>query len=160
MSHSLALILRKHRDEQINARVLLGKTLTDEGYVFFHSEGTQLDTSTVSHAFSRILRQAGLPCMHLYRLRHNHATFLLQAGVHPRVAMEKLSHISIRVTLDTYSHVIGGLQECVSRRFDDFVSAKGAAGEHVGIIIGKEARGRQRHDKIRIGVRGFEPPTT
>jgi len=160
LSPSLVLILRKHRDEQITARALLGKTLTDEDYVFSHPEGARLDPSTVSHAFSRILRQAGLPCMHLYRLRHNHATFLLQAGVYPLVAMEKLGNSSIRVTLDIYSHVIGGLQECAARRFDDFVSAKSAAGEHVGIIIVKEARGRQWHDKIRIGVRGFEPPTT
>jgi len=160
LSPSPALILRKHRDEEINAHVLLEKTLTDEGYVFFHSEGTQLDTSTVSHAFSRILRQADLPCMHLYRLSHNHATFLLQAGVYPLVAMEKLGNSSICMTLYTYSHIIGGLQECSARRFDDFVSAKGADGEHVGIIIVKEDRGRQWHDKIRIGVRGFEPPTT
>ena len=62
--------------------------------------------------------------MPLHGLRHSHATLLLQAGTHPRVVMERLGHSSIRVTLDTYSHVVGGLQESAAQRFDDFVGAK------------------------------------
>ncbi len=57
-------------------------------------------------------------------LRHSHTTLLFQAGTHPRVAMEGLGHSSIRVTLDTYSHVVGGLQESAAQRFDDSVGAK------------------------------------
>jgi integrase len=49
---------------------------------------------------------------------------LLEAGIHPRVVMERLGHSSIRVTLDTYSHVVGGLQELAAEKFDDFLSAK------------------------------------
>lgn len=132
LSPSLILLLRQHRDEQNAASALLGKTLTGEDYVFSHPEGTPLDPSTVSHTFSRILRQADLPCMPLHSLRHTHATFLLQAGVHPRIAMERLGHSSIRVTLDTYSHVVGGLQEAAAQKFDDFVSRRGTPGENVG----------------------------
>jgi len=29
------------------------------------------------------------------------------------------------VTLDTYSHVIGGLQEAAAQRFDDLLAARG-----------------------------------
>jgi integrase len=132
LSPSLVLLLRQHRDEQSTACALLGRKLNDEDYVFSHLEGEPLDPSTVSHAFSRILRQAGLPSMPLHSLRHSHATFLLQAGIHPRVAMERLGHSSIRVTLDTYSHVIGGLQEAAAQRFDDFISAKGNRTQNVG----------------------------
>lgn len=148
---SLVLVLRQHRDEQSAACALLGKTLTDEDYVFSHPEGAPLDPSTVSHAFSRILRQAGLPCMPLHSLRHTHATFLLQAGVHPRVAMERLGHSSIRVTLDTYSHVIGGLQEAAAQRFDDFVSAKGTPGENVGRMSAKRPEGTSDITKLESG---------
>jgi len=38
--------------------------------------------------------------------------------------MERVGHSSISVTLDTYSHVVGGLQETAAQRFDDFVEAK------------------------------------
>ena len=160
LSPSLVLILRQHRDEQNAAHSLLGKTLTDEDYVFSHPDGTPLDPSTVSHTFSRLLRQAGLPSMPLHSLRHTHATFLLQAGVHPRVAMERLGHSSIRVTLDTYSHVVGGLQEAAAQRFDDFISAKATSGENVGKMSAERVETTSEITEFRIGVRGFEPPTT
>jgi len=98
--------------------------------------------------------------MPLHSLRHTHATFLLQAGVHPRVAMERLGHSSIRVTLDTYSHVIGGLQEAAAQRFDDFVSAKSTVGEAVGKMSAKRIEDTSEITGFKIGVRGFEPPTT
>jgi len=121
---SLTLVLQQHRLKQQELFALLGKTFTDEDYVFCHHDGTPLDPSTVSHSFSHALRKAGLLPMPLHGLRHSHATLLLQAGTHPRVVMERLGHSSIRVTLDTYSHVVGGLQESAAQRFDDFVGAK------------------------------------
>ena len=40
----------------------------------------------------------------------------LEAGEHPKVVAEQLGHASVRVTLDTYSHVAPGLQrEAVTR---------------------------------------------
>jgi len=49
---------------------------------------------------------------------------LLQAGIHPKVVQERLGHSSIRVTLDTYSHVAPGLQQAAAARFDDIVMPK------------------------------------
>jgi len=105
-------------------RALLGKPLTDEDFVFAHPDGTLLDPSTVSHTFNKIIRKAGLPHIRLHDLRHTHASLLLQAGVHIKVVQERLGHSSIRVTLDTYSHVLGGLQEAAAQRFDDLLVAK------------------------------------
>jgi integrase len=34
----------------------------------------------------------------------------LEAGEHPKVVAEQLGHASVRVTLDTYSHVAPGVQ--------------------------------------------------
>jgi len=53
-----------------------------------------------------------------------------ETGVHIKVVQERLGHSSIRVTLDTYSHVIGGLQEAAAQRFDDLLAARGI--ENVG----------------------------
>jgi integrase len=51
--------------------------------------------------------------------RHTHATLLLKAGVHPKVVQERLGHSSISVTLDTYSHVVPGMQEAAAMKFDE-----------------------------------------
>lgn len=51
-------------------------------------------------------------------LRHTHATQLLKAGAHPKVVSERLSHASIGITLDTYSHVMPGMQEEAAEKID------------------------------------------
>lgn len=111
-------------------RALLGKPLPDDDFVFAHPDGSSLDPSTVSHAFNKVMRKAGLPHIRLHDLRHTHASLLLQAGVYPKTVQERLGHSSIRVTLDTYSYVIGGLQEAAAQRFDDLLVASGI--ENVG----------------------------
>jgi len=42
----------------------------------------------------------------------------LVAGVHPKVAQERLGHSSISVTLDLYSHVTGTMQEEAAAKLD------------------------------------------
>lgn len=44
-------------------------------------------------------------------LRHTHATLLLQQGVNPKIVQERLGHSSIKVTMDTYSHVLPDMQK-------------------------------------------------
>jgi len=41
--------------------------------------------------------------------------------VHPKVVSERLGHASINITLDTYSHVLPGLQEAAADRFDNLM---------------------------------------
>ena len=43
---------------------------------------------------------------------------MLKASVHPKIVQERLGHGSIAVTLDTYSHVVSGLQEVAAERFE------------------------------------------
>ncbi len=45
-----------------------------------------------------------------------------KAGVHPKIVSERLGHANIGITLDTYSHVLPGLQEAAAERFDDVLS--------------------------------------
>ena len=40
------------------------------------------------------------------------------AGVHPKVVSERLGHASIGITLDTYSHVMPGVQEEAAEKID------------------------------------------
>jgi integrase len=57
---------------------------------------------------------------------------LLASGEHPKVVQERLGHASITLTLDTYSHVVPGMQERASQRLDELLrpspaTAKGNA---------------------------------
>ena len=44
---------------------------------------------------------------------------LFKDGVHPKIATELRSIRSVAITLDTYSHVLPGLQRAMVRRFDE-----------------------------------------
>ena len=52
-----------------------------------------------------------MPHIRLHDLRHSHATQLLLQGVHPKIVSERLGHSKVGITLDTYSHVLPGMQE-------------------------------------------------
>lgn len=54
--------------------------------------------------------EAKLARIRFHDLRHTHATLALQAGVHPKVVQERLGHSDISITLQTYSHVLPGMQ--------------------------------------------------
>jgi integrase len=48
--------------------------------------------------------------------------FLL-LNVNPKIVSERLGHASIQITLDTYSHLLPGLQEAAMERFDDVLTS-------------------------------------
>jgi integrase len=87
--------------------------------VFANEFGGLLEAQNVAgRYFKPLLRSAGLPGLSLYGLRHSHATLLLAAGEHPKVVQERLGHSSIQLTLDTYTHVVEGLQKRASARLE------------------------------------------
>jgi integrase len=65
----------------------------------------------VKKHFKPLLREAGLPNIRLYDLRHTSATLALAVGVAPKVVSEQLGHASAAFTLDTYSHVLPHMQD-------------------------------------------------
>ena len=48
-------------------------------------------------------------------------------GVHPKVVSERLGHASVNITLDTYSHVLPGLQEAAALALDTILEEPAAA---------------------------------
>lgn len=118
LSPATVLSLRDHREQQEMLRDMLGAPLSEDDFVFSQPDGSPLKPDTVSHVFKDIARKAGLEGVRLHDLRHTHATLMLQQGVHPKIVQERLGHANIAVTLDTYSHVLPGLQEAAAARFD------------------------------------------
>ena len=66
-------------------------------------------TNLLGRHFKPLLKRAGLPPIRLHDLRHTCATILLMAGKHLKCVQELLGRRNISITLDTYSHVIEGM---------------------------------------------------
>lgn len=81
--------------------------------------GTPLIPRNLSSTFDALLTKAEVPKIQFHDLRHTHATIMLEQGVHTKVVSERLGHSSIEITLDTYSHILPGLQEAAAEKFGD-----------------------------------------
>src|SRR5262249_15861847 len=98
---------------------MLGVRQDGETLICARADGEPLQPQSLTHQFTRLInRLKDMPRVRFHDLRHSHATQLLQAGVHPKVAQERLGHSTITTTLDLYSHVTDTMQEDAAQRLD------------------------------------------
>ena len=110
--------LRRHRAQQNKERLMLGLAYQDNGFVFCQPDGTLWLPDRFTAAFRRLQAKANIGGVRLHDLRHTHATQLLRQGIHPKIVSERLGHSSVGITLDTYSHVLPGMQAEAARKLD------------------------------------------
>lgn len=114
-----ARALKAHRSLQREEKLALGPRYEDSPYVFTKPAGGLLPHRTSALEFAKLCRAAGVPDgMRFHALRHTAATVAFQEGVPAKVVSEMLGHSSIKQTLDTYSHVMPGMQEAAAVKLD------------------------------------------
>jgi len=111
MTPKLALFLREYYEERVLLYLELGRQLGLDDLVFAYPDGRPLDPGTVSHTFVKIVKKARLENVRFHDLRHTFASLMLLRGAKPKVISEALGHASVAFTMDTYSHIIEGMQE-------------------------------------------------
>ena len=123
MTPKLALYLREYRAERESLYWQLEQPLTLDSLVFSNHEGKPLDPSVLSHDFHRIVKRAGLENVRFHDLRHTFASLMLLRGAKPKVISEALGHASVAFTMDTYSHIIEGMQSDAMALLDEVLPA-------------------------------------
>jgi integrase len=113
-------ILKEHRISQAEEFKILQK-VNEMDLVFTGEHGQPLHPKSIINQFNRMIKKADVSQIRFHDLRHTHATILLQQGIHPKVVSERLGHSQISITMDTYSHVLPGLQEEASRSIENAV---------------------------------------
>ncbi len=119
---SVVEVLQRHRAAQIEDRLKIGAAWQDSGLVFTTTVGGPIDPSNLSRRFGKLVAAAGVPRIRFHDLRHTHASLMLQRGVHPKIVSERLGHATVGITLDTYSHVLPGLQAEAAKQLDEWLS--------------------------------------
>jgi integrase len=111
--------LRRLKREQAQSLLVLGIRQTGDTLLCARADGEPMQPRSLTHEFTRLIgRTKSIPRVRFHDLRHSHATQLLIAGVHPKVAQERLGHSTITVTLDLYSHVTATMQEDAAAKID------------------------------------------
>ena len=110
--------LRAHRRRQAEELLQIGVRVTDDTFVCARRDGKPLQPQSVSHAWDHFVKASKLPRIRFHDLRHSHATIMLASNIHPKIVSERLGHSKVAITLDTYSHVIPGMQEEAAAAID------------------------------------------
>ena len=115
--------LRAHRVTQVAERLAAGPAYDDGDLLFADQIGRPWHPDAFVSAFRKIVAKAKLGHVRLHDLRHSHATALLRAGVHPKIASERLGHATVGITLDLYSHASTAMQEDAAAKVDTALRA-------------------------------------
>ena len=104
--------------------------------VFPNENGGFLDRHNVrKRNLNPILRRAGVNEIRFHDLRHTFASLLLANDAHPKYVQDQMGHASIKITMDTYSHLLP--------------EAHKKGGETLNKIL---ARPKQEEKELRFGT--------
>lgn len=72
---------------------------------------SSLTPAGLTVAFLRAAKKAGYEGLTFHGLRHTHASILLKHGVNIKVISKRLGHKNTTITLNTYAHLMPGMDE-------------------------------------------------
>ena len=88
--------------------------------VFLTKKGCTIDTDNFrGQVFHKVLKKAGLRRIRIHDLRHTYASLLIQQKEHSEYIRDQLGHHSIKVTVDTYGHLVPGSNRQAVDKLDD-----------------------------------------
>jgi integrase len=102
--------LKEYKADKESLNLHLRRSLNPDDLLFSNIEGKPVDPSMLTHTLQKIVKRAGLGSVRFHDLRHTFASLMLLQGAKPKVMSEALGHASVAFTLDTYSHIIEGMQ--------------------------------------------------
>jgi integrase len=107
-----------------------------ERWVFTDGDGQPVHPHAVYEAFRRIVHNAAVPTIRFHDLRHTHGSLLIKDGIPLKVVSERLGHANIAFTMQTYQHVLPGMQADAARSTERLAKPapppESAAGERRG----------------------------
>lgn len=124
MPEPVSKALTAHKKRQKEALLKLGHKLSEKDFVFTWESGELISPNYVYSKFKKLLVAHNLPKISFHDLRHTFATILLDTGVHPKIVADMLGHSTVRITLDTYSHVSPDMQARAAEHLGEVLNGK------------------------------------
>ena len=104
-------LLKEHRRNQLEERILLGDRWHDCDRIFTTWEGKPIFPDTPTRWFRDFVKKHDLPPITLHSLRHTSATLLIAGGTDIRTVSRRLGHSRASTTLNIYSHALRSADE-------------------------------------------------
>jgi len=122
VSEPTILVLKVHRQRQLELRLRAGEFWQDNDLVFPTDRGGPQEGTLISRAFSKLAAEAGHEGLRFHDLRHSSLSLLLKSGEPMADVSRRAGHSGIGTTVDTYGHNLG---------------AGGSLAATMGTILGK-----------------------
>ena len=113
--------LQKQRKKVEKLRRTAGEGYKEHDLVVCTKFGTPIIPRNLLRSFYDLMKKAGVPKIRFHDLRHTVASLMLSNNVNPKVVKEIFGHSDIRVTLDTYSHVLPSVHKETAKQYGDML---------------------------------------
>jgi integrase len=123
LSAQLTKVLKAHLTSQ-KAETLRKGWKEVPTWVFTNEVGNPLHPDNFrNRVWPKLLAKAGLRKIRIHDLRHTYASLLIAQGESLAYVKDQMGHHSIRVTVDTYGHLVPGGNKAAVDRLDDAPAA-------------------------------------
>ncbi|MGL5691405.1 MAG: tyrosine-type recombinase/integrase [Bacteroidales bacterium] len=116
--------LEAHKLLQKKAKLQQGAAYHKSDFVCTLANGKPMTPNYLTKTFPRKVKQYNFPQIRFHDLRHSFATISLSNGLHAKIVQEILGHSSIKVTLDTYSHVLPTVHQEAMNKIEKIFNAR------------------------------------
>ncbi|WP_195571763.1 tyrosine-type recombinase/integrase [Paenibacillus sp. 1001270B_150601_E10] len=113
--------LKKQHKKIMKQKLAAGSDYKDNDLVICTKSGKPLNPRNLLRNFYRLIKKADVSCIRFHDLRHTVATLMLAQNINPKVVKEILGHSDIRVTLDTYSHVLPSVHKQTAKQYGEML---------------------------------------
>ena len=114
--------LRRHKREQAQQRLALGLGKDENDLVVPTFDGKVRSPTSFTKDFRRTAEAAGTPHVTFHGLRHTHISALLREGIPITTVSKRAGHENPAITLSTYAHVMGGMDEQAAVKVDEIMN--------------------------------------
>ena len=123
LAPAVAQVLKEHREQQTDGRIMAGAAYNSELDLVFSNElGEPICPRAFTRVFERLVKKAGLNVT-FHGLRHTFATLALQEGVDVKTIQETLGHHSAAFTMDVYSNVTAKMRREAADRVSNLLAS-------------------------------------
>jgi integrase len=123
LGEATIIALKEHQMQQFHETNQAGTRWQDFDLIFPSSTGTPTNPFNLYYrSFKPLLKDAGLPDIRFHDLRHTAASLMLNNGVSVLAASKRLGHAQPSITLNTYGHLVPGIQEEIASIMDEVIT--------------------------------------
>jgi integrase len=111
----------RHAEQMVFREQFGAAYRTDLDLIVCDPDGSALRPDSISSSVSALMKRLKMPKgVSLHTLRHTHVSQLLAGGIDIATISECVGHSNVRVTLETYSHMIKGRDAEAAKIWESF----------------------------------------